>query len=115
MFEIGFSEVLLLLVLGVIVIGPQRLPEVVRNLVQLKRQFFRHYHEVKDRVNEELGLDQLERELYDREIKEHIDELNRSIMNMNDYGAGLAEAERDTGPEAPLPAQPLSLEKHDHD
>ena len=52
MFEIGFSEVLLLLVLGVIVIGPQRLPEVVRNLVQLKRQFFRHYHEVKGRVND---------------------------------------------------------------
>lgn len=32
MFEIGFSEVLLILIIGLVVIGPERLPEVARGL-----------------------------------------------------------------------------------
>ena len=98
MFEIGFSEIVLLLVIGVIVIGPQRLPEVVRSLVRLKRQFQRHYFGVRDKVNEELGLDKLEQELYSREVQEHIDRLNKSIMAEESY-YGDANKYADTGAE----------------
>ncbi len=32
MFEVGFSEVLLILIIGLVVIGPERLPEVARGI-----------------------------------------------------------------------------------
>ena len=63
MFDIGFIELLLVAVVGLFVIGPERLPEAVRTgskwLARLKRGF----NALKADVERELGADELRAQL----------------------------------------------------
>lgn len=81
MFEIGFSELLLLAVIAIVVVGPQRLPELAQNFIRFKRKVQDWYFAVNYKVHRELELDKVEQELYDAEVKAHIEQLNQSIMN----------------------------------
>ena len=61
MFDVGFSELILIAVIGLIVIGPERLPRVARTLGTLLGRAQRYFHDVKDEVNRELRVDELRR------------------------------------------------------
>ena len=97
MFDIGFSELVVLGVIGVVVIGPQRLPEVVRTAVITVRKI-----------------------LHEADMKAHINQLNQDIMDLDKGARALGddiktdlehaydgytpedgEAEADTGIEPP--------------
>lgn len=39
MFDIGFSELILLMVLGLVVLGPKRLPIAIRTVMDWVKQF----------------------------------------------------------------------------
>ncbi len=51
MFGIGFSELLLILVIALIVIGPQKLPELARSLARGIAEFKRAASEIKENLN----------------------------------------------------------------
>ena len=46
MFNIGFSELVLLAVLGLVVLGPEELPQLARKLAQLFNEFKRAKEEI---------------------------------------------------------------------
>jgi sec-independent protein translocase protein TatB len=54
MFGIGMSELLVILVIGLVVIGPKQLPEVARTLGKLFAQFKRTTNDLKDQVDREV-------------------------------------------------------------
>ena len=86
MFDIGFSELVVLGVIGVVVIGPQRLPEVVRTAVITVRKIRRAFSDVRADIERELDLDDMRKILHDADMKAHINKLNQDIMNL-DKGA----------------------------
>ncbi|MDX8389451.1 MAG: Sec-independent protein translocase protein TatB [Mariprofundaceae bacterium] len=53
MFGIGFPELVIILVLIVLVVGPEQLPDVARKAVSFLRQARRHLTEIKDAVDRE--------------------------------------------------------------
>lgn len=55
MFNIGPSELLMILVLALVVVGPQRLPELSRQIGRGLREFRKVQDEVKDMVKLDLG------------------------------------------------------------
>ena len=59
MFDIGFSEVLVIAVVALIVVGPERLPRVARTLGHLLGRLQRYVAEVKADINREMELDEL--------------------------------------------------------
>uniref|UniRef100_UPI00260B129F Sec-independent protein translocase protein TatB n=1 Tax=uncultured Cardiobacterium sp. TaxID=417619 RepID=UPI00260B129F len=59
MFDIGFSELVVLGVIGIVVIGPQRLPEVVRTAVITVRKIRRAFSDVRADIERELDLDDM--------------------------------------------------------
>ena len=59
MFDIGFSELFLIAVVGLIVIGPERLPKVARTLGHLFGRMQRYVAEVKADISREMELDEL--------------------------------------------------------
>lgn len=68
MFDIGWSELGLIAVVAVVVIGPKDLPKVVRTISALIRQSRRIVNEIRDTfedVAREAELDALRRELQD--------------------------------------------------
>ncbi len=59
MFDIGFSELILIGVVALIVIGPERLPKVARTAGHLFGRFQRYVNSVKSDISREMELDEL--------------------------------------------------------
>ncbi len=61
MFDIGFSELMVIGVVALLVIGPERLPKVARTLGHLLGRAQRYVNDVKSDINREMQLDELKR------------------------------------------------------
>jgi len=58
-FDIGFSEIVLIAVVALIVIGPEKLPKTARTLGHLFGRLQRYVSDVKADINREMELDEL--------------------------------------------------------
>jgi sec-independent protein translocase protein TatB len=61
MFDIGFSELMVIAVVALIVIGPERLPKVARTLGHLLGRMQRYVNDVKSDIAREMQLDELKK------------------------------------------------------
>lgn len=61
MFDVGFSELVLISLVALIVIGPQRLPSVARTVGHLLGRLQRYVNDVKSDINREMQLDELKK------------------------------------------------------
>lgn len=59
MLDIAFSEIVVIAVVALIVIGPERLPKVARTLGHMFGRLQRYVNEVKADINREMELDEL--------------------------------------------------------
>jgi sec-independent protein translocase protein TatB len=59
MFDVGFSEILVIAVVALIVIGPERLPKVARTLGHLFGRMQRYVTQVKGDIEREMELEEL--------------------------------------------------------
>jgi len=59
MFDLGFSELMLIALVALVVIGPERLPRVARTLGHLAGRLQRYVADVKADINREVELDEL--------------------------------------------------------
>ncbi|NUT69938.1 Sec-independent protein translocase TatB [Pseudarthrobacter sp. C4D7] len=57
MFGINGPEFILLLIIGVLVIGPQRLPEYTQKLANLVKEVRRMANGAREQIKEEVGID----------------------------------------------------------
>ena len=76
MFDIGFAELLVVAVMGLIVLGPEKLPTAARTLGLWIGRIRRSVSSVQREISEELRMEELKRttavskEQVDRELKE---------------------------------------------
>ena len=61
MFDIGFSELMVIAVVALIVIGPERLPKVARTLGILFGRMQRYVNDVKADISREMELEELKK------------------------------------------------------
>src|SRR3954463_6875507 len=61
MFDIGFTELLVIGIVALVVIGPERLPRVARTLGHLAGRLQRYVTDVKADINREMELDELKK------------------------------------------------------
>ena len=61
MFDIGFTELMVIALVALIVIGPERLPRVARTLGHLAGRLQRYVSDVKADINREVELDELKK------------------------------------------------------
>jgi sec-independent protein translocase protein TatB len=61
MFDIGFTELIVIGVVALIVIGPERLPRVARTAGHLYGRMQRYVSSVKSDISQEIHLDELRR------------------------------------------------------
>lgn len=73
MFDIGFSEIFLIAVVALIVIGPERLPAVARTLGHVFGRMQRYVNDVKADIQREMELDEL------KKLRTDVEESARSI------------------------------------
>ena len=59
MFDVGFSELMLIAVVALVVIGPERLPKVARTAGQWLGRLNRYVSQVKQDIDRDIKLDEL--------------------------------------------------------
>lgn len=59
MFDIGFSELMLIAVVALVVLGPERLPRVARTMGHLLGRLQRYVSDVKSDISREIQMDEL--------------------------------------------------------
>ena len=59
MFDIAFSEMLIIAVIALVVIGPEKLPKVARTVGHLLGKAQRYVSDVKSEINREMEIDEL--------------------------------------------------------
>ena len=61
MFDIGFSELMVIGIVALLVIGPEKLPKVARTLGHLLGRAQRYVNDVKSDINREMQFDELKK------------------------------------------------------
>jgi sec-independent protein translocase protein TatB len=121
MFDIGFSEIVVIGVVALVVIGPERLPRTARTLGHLFGRLQRYVNEVKADISREMELDELRR--LRKEVQGAASDLQQSVTRMaSEVETGVRGVERelnDAGREAfgeapSTPAAPAHAALADH-
>lgn len=110
MFDgIGFMELLLIGILGLVVLGPERLPTAVRSISSWIRAMKKMANSVKDELEQELKIEQLHSDLKNAEsqglknlspeLQDSIDQLKEAAQSVNrPYQVEDVPAAKDTTP-----------------
>ncbi|MCB1912286.1 MAG: twin-arginine translocase subunit TatB [Rhodocyclaceae bacterium] len=77
MFDIGFSELMLIGMVALVVIGPERLPKVARTVGHLLGRVQRYVSDVKSDIQREMDLDELKK--LQTQVKDSARELESSF------------------------------------
>jgi len=100
MFDIGFSELLLVGLVALVVLGPERLPGAVRTTGLWIGRLKRSFSNIKAEVEREIGADEIRRQLHNERILELEREMKESLMSTSS-----------TPPSAAKPAEPVEPPK----
>ena len=73
MFDIAFSELILIALVALVVIGPERLPRVARTAGHLLGRLQRYVSDVKTDINREIQLDEL------KKMQQQVEDSARSL------------------------------------
>ncbi len=111
MFDIGFTELLLVALVALLVLGPQRLPEAVRTASLWIGRLKRSFSAIKAEVEREIGADEIRRQLHNEQILELEREMKAMKQDLlastqvadkaSDSPATAAPAPQDAPQEAP--------------
>ena len=64
MFQIGFLEILIIFILGLVIIGPKRLPEVLKILIKFYKRIESKLNTFKEDLEEDIGADELKKDVF---------------------------------------------------
>jgi sec-independent protein translocase protein TatB len=93
-FDIGFTELLLCAVVGLLVLGPERLPVAVRTTSLWLGRIRRQFNEIKAEVEREIGADEIRAQLHNDRI---MDELRESRAMLESTARELSQPLNDAG------------------
>lgn len=104
MFDIGFSEIIVIAVVALIVIGPERLPKVARTLGHLFGRMQRYVNDVKADISREMQLDEL------RKLQSSMQDAARSMEQSVSKEISTVESDlqKIAEPSSPETIQPLA-------
>lgn len=87
MFDIGFSEMLVLAVVALVVLGPERLPKVSRQVGQWTGKMRRYVDDVKSDINRQMELSEL------RNLQTQVTDAARDIQSSVNAGVSSVQSQ----------------------
>lgn len=117
MFDIGFSELMVIAIVALIVIGPERLPKVARTLGHLFGRMQRYVNDVKADIGREMQIDELKKLQSSMEeaarsmqetVSREIHQTESELQKISQQAASMREAGTKSEPAqsaAPAPAE----------
>ena len=94
MFDFNFSELVVVMLVALVVIGPERLPKVARTLGHLWGRTQRYVHKMKSDIAREMELEELNQ--LQKKVQAEADTMQRSVKQVAaDMDGEVAKINRD--------------------
>ena len=74
MFEIGFPELLVIVFVGLLVVGPEKLPQIIKTLTRSFRIIKSYLKETRSEIEKSVGMDEIRQDLHNEKIMEDLKE-----------------------------------------
>ena len=84
MFEVGFGEIVLLFIVALLVLGPERLPQVIRTAALWIGRFKRGYQNIRADIEREIGADDIRRQLHNEEVMARLKASGQELQQIAD-------------------------------
>lgn len=81
MFDIGFFELLVIAIVGLVIIGPERLPETARAVGLWLGRVKRSLRTTRSEIEKQLGADDIRRQLHNEEVMRSLEATRRQIQD----------------------------------
>ena len=107
MFGISFSELLLVGLVALLVLGPERLPGAARTAGLWVGRLKRSFNAIKQEVEREIGADEIRRQLHNEHILSMEEEAKKIMAPLQDAMKPVTPVEP-PAPPAAVPAEPAS-------
>ena len=100
MFDIGFSELLVVFIVMLLVVGPERLPLVARKIGLYLGKMRRSFQQVKAEVEQELEIEAVKAQLKDNAMKKEAEmlknELDKDVSDIFEPSQAASDEMEDT-------------------
>jgi sec-independent protein translocase protein TatB len=112
MFDISFPELILIAIVALLVIGPERLPETLRTIGLWIGRIRRSFTSVKTEIEREIGMDDIRRQLHNEAVMEELKRIEREVRDSvspaaQRHGEGPSAPENRIEPPAADATQPV--------
>ncbi len=94
MFDVSFTELIVIGVVALVVLGPERLPKVARTVGHLLGRAQRYVNDVKSDIQREIELDELRK--FKQQMDDAAQDVNQSLRQAGDSVRGDLEAAQRT-------------------
>ena len=74
MFQIGFFEILLILSLGLVIIGPDKLPEVIKFFLKYYKKLQKNVLNFQDDIVKEIDTKEIKQDIYNELRMEELEQ-----------------------------------------
>jgi|TARA_Y100001970_G_scaffold140030_1_gene172415 sec-independent protein translocase protein TatB len=80
LFQIGFLEILIIFIFGLIIIGPKRLPEVTKTIIKFYKKIENKFADFKNDIEDDIGADELKKDVFNELRMEEL-EKNKELID----------------------------------
>ena len=109
MFDIGFAELLLIGVVGLLVVGPEQLPGAVRTVLAWVNRFRRSFDQIRTEVRRELHNDEIMQQLkaesqqLEQQVRDTTQSVEQEIQALGNEASDSLQGASNTSNSLPSP------------
>ena len=82
MFDIGFPELLMISVVTLLVIGPEKLPETIRTVSLWIGRIQRSFSNLRREIENEIGADEIRTQLHNESIMQDLEDAKNTMQDV---------------------------------
>ncbi|WP_330926012.1 Sec-independent protein translocase protein TatB [Candidatus Sororendozoicomonas aggregata] len=80
MLDIGFTELLLVAAIGLVVLGPERLPHAIKVTAYWVAKIRRNFQSLKSELERETGVDEIRRQVHNEAVMKELKQTSECIQ-----------------------------------
>lgn len=81
MFQVGFLEIAIILILGLLIIGPKRLPDLIKTILKFYKKVQKQIANLKSDLEEDIGTEEIKKDVFNEMRMEELDLFDKSDKN----------------------------------
>jgi sec-independent protein translocase protein TatB len=82
MFDIGFPELMMVSIVALLVIGPDKLPQTIRALILWIGRFKSSLANIRADIENEIGADEIRQQLHNESVMKNLGETRQQLENI---------------------------------